>query len=368
MVCVGFGPSGQVSGVPVRFLDQFMEGRRLLGMNHDAHRIQNLNQNSYSEGNTMKYRITSLIAIITFFGGASACSDAGESKADSGARDSQALTVTDADPEASAPGTTRSTTGGLTLGTATTPGPTIGSSSAGSSTNGATLRPESTSADADEKPGSTTLTPSPTVNGGEIRDVSGDDDGAGPIRWGSADAGVEVTLGAEPGAACASLREACLAAGESEATCDGLVAECEAAVAKPSAPQDQVGFVTDCEALGVSCREAGVPSAECERAVDVCKSPDAGAARPEAAIVMNCAELEETCELAALSETDCALVIAACEQPSTPTQPSSGLAADCAAVLATCLSYGLPRDECEEVEQECAEGVGSAGSNEIRLN
>lgn len=350
-----------VSEALVLFFDQLMEGRRLLGMNHDAPRIQTLNQNSYSEGTIMNNRITSLIALITFFGGAIACSDAGEATTDSRTRDSQALSITEGEPNSSGPGATVVTTNGPTLGTAATPGLTIESSSTVTSTP-----VDGQSPAGEQKPGST-LSPSSTVSGGEIRDVSSSDDG--PIRWGSADGGVEVTLGVAPGEACAPLLDACLAAGETKTACDELIVDCEAAVAKPSEPQDQFELVTDCNALGVSCREAGIPAEECEQAVNACNNPDAGTAKPAASIVTDCAELEETCELAGLSETECERVIAACESPASPAQPSIGVATDCEAVLATCLSYGLPQDECEKVEEECAEGDDhAADSREIRLN
>lgn len=308
----------------------------------------------------MHNRITSLVTLIAAFIGPIACSDAGDTQADSRGRDSQAL---------SASGDTRdavvesSPAASFTIGTAGSGGSTLGIELS----PGATVEPAITSVIQNETAIVGTLTPGATVSGGPlvVDDVE-EGELSGTISWGDADAGVEVHLGGSLDDACASLRSACLAAGESESSCDDLVEQCEEAIANPAPETDVIGFVSDCDEMGASCRAAGVPEEECEQAVAVCRNQDAGTEPPPAMIVTDCDDLRDSCAAAGRSEQECDGVVEACENPAPASEPAIGLGLDCDAVLAACVSYGIAEEECLAVKAECEADVAT-GENAIQL-
>lgn len=307
----------------------------------------------------MNNRFVSLISIITFFAGPMACSDAGGIDAEGSGRDTQALSASGSgrELETESPASTNT----LTFGAS----PTNSTATGASSTGSLTLAPEAIQGViVDESERTTTLSPSDDE---EREIVDNSELSPGTITWGSEDAGVEIRLGVDADEACAHLRSACLSSGETEATCAGLVEECEAAVANPSSPSDSVGFVTDCDEMGASCRAAGAAAEECDRAVAVCKSGDAGVASGPASIVGSCEELRATCEQAGLTDAQCDEAVAACNEPAPEADTEVGLATDCAAVLASCLSYGIPKEECEEVRAECEGNEPATEGSSVRL-
>lgn len=318
----------------------------------------------------MKNRFASLLSILSFFAGPIACSDAGDVQTDSRGRDSQALSASGATREVNTDGDEPNSTNTLTIGSNATgdvtpgPGLTIGSPSTGIQPSATVDPTPSSEIVVDEPDYSTTLSPSED----DVREWESDTElEPRTVTWGDADAGVEVRLGVDAKEACAQLRGACLSSGETEATCDGLVVECEAAISNPAAPTDSIGFVADCDEMGASCRAAGVAADECDSAVALCKSADAGASPGSATIVNGCEELRASCAQAGLDDAQCDEVVAACENPSTTSESEVGLAPDCAAVLAACLSYGIAEEECKDVQEECEGDAPAAGGNDIRL-
>jgi hypothetical protein len=337
-------------------------------MNHDGTRLMTLNHNPINKVTNMNNRFVSLISILSFFAGPIACSDAGDAQSDTRGRDSQALSASAGSREVNTEGEAANGTDSLTIGANPTSTPTTGTGglTIGAPVTGAvTLEPgRSSGVVVDESGGSTTLIPGED----DVREIDSNTD-VEPrvITWGDADAGVEIRLGVDAEEACAQLRSACLSSGETVATCDGLVEECEEAVANPSAPTDSIGFVTDCDEMGASCKAAGGSADECAAAVALCKSGDAGVSTSEATIVQSCEELRASCAQAGLTDAQCDEVVAACESPSTTSGSEVGLGLDCAAVLASCLSYGIAEAECKEVQKECETTDTAAGGNDIRL-
>jgi hypothetical protein len=146
-----------------------------------------------------------------------------------------------------------------------------------------------------------------------------------------------------------------------------LVADCEQAVANPPAPTNSIGFVTDCDEMGANCRAVGIAAEECDEAVAICKSPEAGQTQPPAVIVTSCEDLRATCAQAGLTDAECDQVVDACENPIANTDSPAQISPDCASVLATCLAYGIAEEECRKVEQACDENETETGENDIRL-
>src|SRR5688572_13790420 len=262
-------------------------------MNHDGTQRTKLNHNHINEVPNMNKRLTSLISIITFFAGPIACSDAGDTVADSRGRDSQALTASGGTRDVSTTddGITDSFTIGATPTVTLTP-PTSSPTAAVSTTSSLTIDATAPSdLELGQPNGAATLLPAPTLTVGEIGvDEDIETDGRA-ITWVSGDGGVRITLGGDADEACSGLKAVCLASGETQQTCDDLVVECEEAIANPSVPTDSIGFVTDCAEMGDSCRAAGIPAEECDKAVAICQSSDAGAAPSPVTIVASCEEL-----------------------------------------------------------------------------